>query len=240
MRRRLIAKLVCAAVWASCACLGCSSSKSGDGAPGQASAEQEGVSVPDGTPDELAKCMRDAAAEVNRRVAKRSRSGGADDEELAQELLTGIKAAEKLMAHPDASTEQADDARKAKLALLYIAAREDAPRFENRLGEYVEELADQVPGTPLAAISSAAWIEVKHVSSDASPEIVLPLLSEYANKYPDREEGIMLFESYAESLARHGHRDAAMRCCRLGIEYYKDHPLVGRLRLKLSQIERGV
>lgn len=240
MRQRLIAKLVCVAVWASCVCLGCSSSRSGDGASGEGSAEQESVTVPDGTPDELAKRMRDAAAEVNRLIAKRSGSAGADDEKIAQELLTGIKAAEKLMAHPDAGAEQVGDARKAKLTLLYVAAREDAPRFENRLGEYVEELNGQLPGTPLAAISSAAWIEVKHVSGEASPETVLPLLTDYANKYPDRQEGILLFESYADSLARRGNRDAAKRCCRLGIEYYKDHSLVGRLRLKLSQIERGV
>jgi hypothetical protein len=238
MRHRLIARLLCAAVWISGAALGCSWFKSNNDAPPPSGDEQANITVPDGTPAELGAAMRDAAGAVDRLVSHPSSSAGPlDDEKLAEQLATGIKAADKLMAHPEAAPEQVDDARKAKLALLYVGTQQNRPRFQNQFGEFVQELIDEVPDAPIAAIGRAALIEVEHIAADESPESVLPLLTGYANNYPNREEGIRLFESYADSLARRGKRDAALRCCRLGIEYYKNHSLVGRLRLKLRQIE---
>lgn len=239
MRHRLIAKLLCAALWTCCAAVGCSWFTSNDDSGPQAADEQPEVHVPDGTPEELDTAMRDAAGEVNRLIGNASSAKDPDrDEKLAEQLLTGVTAADKLIAHPEAAPDKVDDARKAKLALLYIAARENQPRFESRFGEFVQELIKEVPDSPIAAISEAAWLEVKHVSADESPETVLPLLTKYATKHPDRREGIQLFESYVDSLARRGRRDDALRCCRLGLEYYKNHSLVGRLRLKQRQIER--
>lgn len=239
MRHRLIAKLFCAALWTCCAAVGCSWFTSNDDPPAEANGAAEDVTVPDGTPEELDKLMREAVGEVNRLVTKSTATARLDDDDkLAEQLLTGVKAADKIMAHPKAAAELVDDALKAKLALLYLGAQKNRPRFENQFGEFVEELLEKDAASPVAAIGSAALIEVKHIAADASPETVFPLLADYAEKYPDRKEGILLFENYADSLARRGQRDAALRCCRLGIEYYKNHSVVGRLRLKIKQIKR--
>jgi len=203
------------------------------------------VELPDGTAAELLQLAKNSLA-TSKQLAQQKSAAQRDKqrkqqwkEEFRITTLTGVQAANQVLSDPAASQEQVIEARKAKLLLLYVGAKSDRLKFEHRFDDFADELQEQHPDSEVAAFAAAAGLELQCDSSRASKKEMFPKLAKHAQRYPDHDAGVQLFEVFARQLSSRKDEAGAEECYRLGIEAYGRHPEADLLRQGLNRLEQA-
>ncbi len=207
------------------------------GSPPQTVTEQS-IDVPDAAPQVLLEsvrtCVREASALQDRLVAGRQ---SVDDlNALRTNVFRGVKAADKVIADPSAGSMSCQEAEKAKLDLLGIAAaRRLIP--DTRLKQYVEDLVKRDPTAELAADATAEWLRYELIHGAKSPAEVLPVLAEFARNQPDCAAGFRLLADYGKKLDSDRNVARSLQCYRLAMALYGERPEAKSIEGRLAELE---
>ena len=150
---------------AGAACVPVTAEEEGD----DTAALEAAVVVPNAPPEQLAGVLQEAS-QRSMELAEKIASGDRSQttlRELKRQLFTGIKAAEKLLAHPGADDAQKLAARKQQLAILYLGARRDPVVFEPRFAQFVDKLVAEDRQGEVAALAAAMRLERDRASSES-------------------------------------------------------------------------
>ncbi|MBN1911498.1 MAG: hypothetical protein JW818_17275 [Pirellulales bacterium] len=200
------------------------------------------VYVADAQPDELAAVMEKATAEVVRCVEQKDSlsSGSLSVERIARQAFTGAIAADKILAHPDATSEQKQHANQMKTMVLFAGAQYDEWAFLPRLQKHVETLRREQPKADTTGLAVACLLELRCRARDVPKQEIFPLLADFAKSFPDNPAGAKLFASYAEKLLASGDTDGAAECYRQGLAAYADQPGGELLRGQSDRLESAL
>ncbi len=202
---------------------------------------EESIRVPDAPPEELIGAIRKASEKLADLTRKRptSRDHVQRLTEIKRQIFTGIKAAEKLIAHPDCDQESGRTGRQMKLALLFSGVENDWTAFTPRLKVYVRQLVEHHPQSEEAALGAACLVQAECISGRATKQRVLAELADYAKNYPAHPAGVELFCLYGRKLQQQGDTADAKECYRRGVDLYGTGPQAGSLALQLQKLQRG-
>ncbi len=200
---------------------------------------ERAVTVPDGTPQELIAAMEGASQESVRLAdeAANGAQGTTCTDENKRQIFTGLKAADKLIAHSDANHRQIEKARQTKLTLLYLGARDARETFKRRFDDFVQGLQEEDARSETTALARACSLELDCISGDAPKKNVLPMLVNYAETFPDSGAGVELFRAYGRRLESESDRVAAIECYRSATSLYGRRPHVEPMWQQLAALE---
>ncbi len=199
---------------------------------------EQSIEVADAPPGELLAVIQKASGELAALTAESAagRNRSPRLHEIKRQVFTGIKAADKLLSHPDADEQARKTALTMKLMFLYDGVCSDAT-LGPRLQQFVEQLVEEHPGSEEAALASACLLQWRYLSRRAAKEDVLPRLVDYARAYPDSPAGVELFRLYAEKLESQSDNDGAKECYRQAVSLYGQRPEVQPLGRRLRELE---
>lgn len=175
---------------------------------------EENVTVPDGSPKDLRKIIESAM---------RSRADATESavNRMRRQVFTVLKAADKLLAHPESTDADKKLARHQKLQALFQGTRLDEAIFGRRLTDYVQKLTQDAPGSDEAALGNA-YVIYRTVLNRPTPSAdVIHRLTDFAKTYPQSPVGGQLFAMYSRQLESEGKPTEAVAVLRAGVESYK-------------------
>lgn len=159
---------------------------------GAAGADDKKTSVPDGTP-----------AELQQFIQKTMRSG-----RNAEAFKSVAAAADKILAHKDATPAQKVTACTAKVQALYFASRTDKS-MEQAFNDFCGQCIKDFPKTEASAMASAYQIVGKHMQGQSFDAAAGPEILAHLKDYPKNMLGGSLAQMFANSLERKGDQKAA-------------------------------
>ena len=192
---------------AGAACVPVTAEEEGD----DTAALEAAVVVPDAPPEQLAGVLQEASQQ-SMELAEKIASGDRSQttmRELKQQLFTGIKAAEKLLARR-ADDAQKLAARKQQLAILYLGAQRDPVVFEPRFAQFVDKLLAEDRQGEVAAMGAAMRLERDQLRRNLPLEETLPLLVVMPDLSGQRRRH-RLFRMYGQKLESRSDRSGPRR-----------------------------
>lgn len=192
----------------------------------------------DAEPEQLRTITEDALNEATKlaeTLATRAHNRAFRLARFEQLIDQGSLAADKLLAHPQVTDQQAEFAGQAKLILLSHGARQNGPRFREPLQAYVDELQQQ-GHEHLSALGAAVLVELTMTGSDASEETILAALESYGQSYPASSAGLKLFEQYGAQLEKQNKTEQAIDCYRKAVAAYSTLPEAAAVQSRLAAL----
>ncbi|MFO0948257.1 MAG: TlpA disulfide reductase family protein [Planctomycetota bacterium] len=180
---------------------------------------EESVTVPDGTPAELVEFIEKTARQ-------RPDPNLSQEDAMKTRIFTIKKAADKILANPDANDEQKETASGAKLSMLFSGWRMDPENYKKPLESFADELLKENPKSKSAPLAAAMKLLVGDMDVSIPSEEVFAKLAKYREDYPESPLGVQLFAMYANELSSSQEFKRALAAYDKGIELYKDSPNV--------------
>lgn len=162
----------------------------------------------------------------------------ASEEESNKQIWDVVAAADKILAHPDASDRRKDMARSMKVNFLFRGARRDRATFGKPLADFAAQLKKEDPEGQGAALGAAYVLVVEDIENEDSKGDILAKLEGYQKEYPKSPLGAQLFGLHAGQLFARGEMKEAIAACDKGLELYKDQPAAKMLERAREQFEQ--
>ncbi len=135
-------------------------------------------------------------AALNTDVARNPDESTADW--LKRQCLHLLETADKTLKHPQAESEHIGLARERKLTALAVLGRREPDQFARSLQEYVDELNQVVPRSPLAGTATARLLDLKIRQQNKPMMELLDEVSMLAANYPNGpQEASRIYVAFA-------------------------------------------
>jgi thiol-disulfide isomerase/thioredoxin len=124
-------------------------------------------------------------------------------EEMAKFLNAAdswLHIADKLLTHADATKDQKSVMRMRKVETLWLAARIAPGNFASRFDAYVDQLVEDNPKGPDAALGLARRFMNRFVEGNGDKKDAVKELETYASTFTDHVAGPQLFAQYCDKL----------------------------------------
>lgn len=190
---------------------------------------EDQVKVPDGKPDELEKIMQQAGQTAGESGLQRL-----DGAKLY--IFTTLKAADKILAHKDATDQQKSRARSGKFHALQLGERIDKVAFGKRFEAIADDVIKNQPDSPEAQLAVAIRFYKKHLENIEPSKQATDELVKFAKTQPNNPHLGELFGVLANSLEGRQKAEEAKALLKTGIELSKNKQSVAVLQRTLKKL----
>lgn len=182
-------------------------------------AAKSAVSVPGGTPAELLDFMEKSM------VIKPT---GGDEQSKQQAVLQSftaiISAADKLLAHRDATADQKNKATEYKISVLFEGARSGlAKGYADHLVAFAKDVKEKNPRSPNAALAAYYAIGAKYTTNGLMRVEALQAIEQFIADFPDDPSGANLLGDLAQVAERSKHIDELKKAYQLLQKNFPKH-----------------
>lgn len=143
--------------------------------------------------------------------------------ELATQAFLIKKAAEKVVADSAASQGQKELALMYAITYLNAASQFDPQLFRAHFNALIDRVIKEFAGTKPASLAEAYRVMYDRIDKLEPDTDLLPILTDYQQRYPQSDFSPQLFERYADRLAMENRTEEAMAALRKALATFENN-----------------
>lgn len=185
--------------------------------PAPAKTDKSATEVPNGSPKELLEFMESSLT-----LNPKDDSPEAIQEAFTQTVKKIIAAAEKLLAHPEATDEQKSTAQQFRIDLLYQGAQAELPGMMKQLQDLAATLLKNDPKSDSAALANFRCIMAMHEDEIGLDPLALPKVEQFIEHFPKEVAAVSLLEGVIQSAEWAVNPEAGKKACQLILKHFPE------------------